>query len=398
MMVNCYGSIIEDDVSMLMSLDSPVVIFGARHLGRIANDVFKQLSKEVVCFCDNNVELQGSIQDGIPVLTPKECFKRYPNATVALCMMSNVNCLEARYQLEHIGFSNFLNKEVLLYLYNFEVLKRSIPKSDFIGCLEAINETKNKFIINDLVLFITEKCTLSCVNCSALIPYINSPVSYDTNLIIESMRRLAKSVDAIVTVNIVGGEPLLHEDLLKICKELTQISNVLFIRIVSNGTILLDSSSLDEIKKMGIYFHFSNYGKLSYKKEQLLSACDNKKVMYDLVRDSDTWYPVVPPVKSHRTEDENIQLFENCIWSKSCPELRSGYFYLCGYSASTASLGCLSAEDCNCVDFTDANRTPENNRADLINLYQLKKFEPCAYCGFDFTKKVKRAVQVGDLK
>jgi hypothetical protein len=383
-----------EQINALKEAKNPVIIFGARHIGKLFKIALESINTGVLCYCDNNKKLQGCYWDGVEVLSPEQCYERFPNAIVVLGMMNDDNCLKVKQQLTQIGFCNFLNRDPLLYLYHTQVLKRQISNVDFIDSLLALSNSDNKLIINDVVLFITEKCTLNCENCSALIPYNQNPVSYDSDRIIESMRRFAESVDTIVTVNILGGEPLLHADLSKICSELSKISNLISIRIVTNGTLVLDSESLELIKRSGAYFHISNYGELSYKKEELIHALVKHNIPYDLVEEFETWYPVSPPIFKGRNESENAEVFDKCIWQRACPEIRNGQFHLCGYSASGTSLGLIPSTNNDYVEIMNPQLTKDKRREQILKLLSAKTISACGYCGYDFSTQITRAVQL----
>lgn len=387
-------TILEEGINLLLSGNEKIIVFGARHLGQMFKIALDSISKDIQCFCDNDKSLQGGQCSGVDILSPDQCYEKFPDATIILGMMHSDNCLQVRQQLTNIGFQQFLDRDVLLYLYFTKVVKRHKSKIGFLDCLTALGNSNGKLVIDDLVLFITEKCTLNCINCSALVPYNQNPISYDADRIIESVKRFAESVDTVVTVNILGGEPLLHLDLPRICSELSKISNLIFIRVVTNGTLVLDSNDLLEIKKSGAYFHISNYGELSCKKDKLINLLIENNIPYDLVEESELWYPVSPPKHSGRNQHENAEVLEKCIWNRACPELRNGHFHLCGYSASGTALGLIPSTTADYVDIMDFQSTKTDRRDQIIQLFNAKTISACGYCGYDFSKRIVRAVQV----
>ena len=67
-----------------------------------------------------------------------------------------------------------------------------------------------------LEVFITERCTLRCRDCSHLIPEYKAPKNYEMKEIINVLENVLKVVDKISDLIILGGEPVLHMELYKL--------------------------------------------------------------------------------------------------------------------------------------------------------------------------------------
>jgi FkbM family methyltransferase len=90
-----------------MIFSDQFVVLGAGNLGRrVARAV------RPVVFCDNNGALWGSVIDGIPVVSPEDAVKSYPNATyvVAIWHPSRIDKMTDRiYQLKSLGASRVMS-------------------------------------------------------------------------------------------------------------------------------------------------------------------------------------------------------------------------------------------------------------------------------------------------
>ena len=64
-------------------------------------------------------------------------------------------------------------------------------------------------------IVVTTKCTLRCEACANLMQYFDKDTHYTCTLsgIVASLEALFKIVGSVQTVNVLGGEPLLHKGL-----------------------------------------------------------------------------------------------------------------------------------------------------------------------------------------
>ncbi|MFZ5968960.1 MAG: radical SAM protein [Bacillota bacterium] len=389
-----YENVLQEQLKDLIASDKPIILFGVKMAGLIGKKTLDFLGKKVVCFCDNDKAKQGTVVDRLEVLSPKQGKEKYPDAKVYICLLNNDNIKQVKVQLEGLGFNDIFNKDVLFYVYQIQVIKRPVTSSDLADTMDVLNNNEGKLIMSDVVLFITEQCTLNCKECSALVPYIKKPINYPKNIIIEGIQRLSQSVDAVMTINILGGEPLLHQDIVEICAEVSKLKNVLLVRVVTNGTILPDNDILSKLKTIGTCIHISDYGELSINKGKLIEVLAAHKMIYELAGERALWYPVSPPQKSGRSYEENITFFSNCEWSRKCPELQNGELHICGYSASGTALGVIPSRDGDYVNVLDPSLSTNEIRQKIDKLLNHTNcITACDYCGFDFTRTTVRAAQ-----
>ena len=62
----------------------PIVLFGAGNLGRRTLSLLRAHGRDVAAFIDNNGDRQGSLIDGVPVLSPADGSARFANEGLAL--------------------------------------------------------------------------------------------------------------------------------------------------------------------------------------------------------------------------------------------------------------------------------------------------------------------------
>ncbi|MFZ5968956.1 MAG: radical SAM protein [Bacillota bacterium] len=389
-----YEKILQEQLQEFLTIDNPIVIFGASIMGICAKKAVDFLGKKAVCFCDNDKNKQGIIVEGLSVLSPEEVKAQYPNARIYICLSNIENINQVNKQLISLGFTNTRNKDMLYYIYQLKVIKRPISSHDLANTIDVLNNRNDKLTIYMVGVVVTEKCSLNCKDCSLLIPYYKNPKNYDKDVIIKSMKTLSESVDAIEALTLLGGESLLHPDVLEICEEASKLKNVERIHILTNGTIVPSKESLERLRPSLTYMIINDYGKMSDKKEKLKNACYDCNIECHVYPETESWYPVKMPEKHDRSSDEKANIFALCTWGRQCMELQNGKFHICGYSASGTELGVIHSTDQDYVNLVDGELTIPQIRAKLDNLLNhVSYITACDYCGIDFNGTVNRALQ-----
>ncbi|MCL2799004.1 MAG: radical SAM protein [Endomicrobia bacterium] len=94
------------------------------------------------------------------------------------------------------------------------------------------------YFIEDIHYHIIDRCNLNCKNCSSFSPIAKDNVT-DINTFTKDLKRLAELTGGkIKRLNLTGGEPLLHPDLLKMLSKARNIFPNIQIRIGTNGILL----------------------------------------------------------------------------------------------------------------------------------------------------------------
>ncbi|MFH2145717.1 MAG: glycosyltransferase [Candidatus Omnitrophota bacterium] len=134
-----------------------------------------------------------------------------------------------RNQIRH----NSIINRIRLYLFNkFNNNKPSLYKT----ILKKINLFRTKKAINlshpkNLILFITNKCQLSCKFCF----YEKNRNMQSREMSLREINLIANELRNIFHITITGGEPFLRKDIPLICKAFLKNSTLNFITIPTNG-------------------------------------------------------------------------------------------------------------------------------------------------------------------
>lgn len=94
---------------------------------------------------------------------------------------------------------------------------------------------RNKFILNELVFFVTYKCNFRCKTCFYADTMDNSTVDDGKELNIDEIRKISLSIGKFDQLLISGGEPFLRDDLAEICEIFYLQNKINRIHLPTNG-------------------------------------------------------------------------------------------------------------------------------------------------------------------
>lgn len=238
----------------------------------------------------------------------------------------------------------------------------------------------SNMVLNYFEIPLTVKCSLNCKHCANLIQYYTSALKNDPEPqeVLAQLESLLSKVDYVVTLRLLGGEPLLYKnitDVIDVCLSTEKIGTL---AIVTNGTILPDDSFFQHIQGLPVRLDMSNYGALSTKKDLLIAKLKEYKIHYTIAEELKTWLDFGEPKLYQRTDEEYKSQFKNC--KMPCRSYYKGKFHFCPRSNHGMDLGIIP--DCP-DDYIDLNRedmTPELF-AELYAKLEAKDYiEACKYC------------------
>lgn len=383
------------EIELVKKSGRPVVLFGASIIARCIYKALGFIGVTPACFCDNDSEKRTQKIEQCEVLSPSEVYSKYTDAIVIICLSSVENCIKVEQQLTEIGFRDIKRKDVYYAIYQKYVLNRNISEQEFLETLNILEEKEKYTTLHMVGVVVTQICTLKCKDCSLLIPQYKNPKNYDKHVVINSVRRLAESVDAIEALTLLGGESLLHPDIVEMCEEISQIGNIERIHILTNGTILPDIITLERIKPYITFLIINDYGELSDAKNELMNRCEELDILCQLYPNNDNWYNLEQSHGPLRDKASAINKFKDCIWGKSYMEIQNGKFHICGFSAAGTELGLVKNNGTDFVDLLDANKSQVTLNAEVSALLnERNSIIACEYCGLDFDSIVQRAIQI----
>lgn len=172
-------------------------------------------------------------------------------------------------------------------------------------------------------LVLTTRCTLRCESCGNLMQYFNSKNNYTCTLegILGLLDSIFSIIDSVTHIKIIGGEPLLFKDIVKVVERLEDEPKVKSFGMVTNGTIKLKDNLLIALaKSKKFWLDISDYStspniKIPLYQKEIFSSLELHKIPY-IIRWNDnplSWWEPGKIYKRGRSKEKIIENFRACM-------------------------------------------------------------------------------------
>lgn len=237
----------------------------------------------------------------------------------------------------------------------------------------------------DLIEFhIVEHCNLNCKCCMHF-----SPLAPKKFVSIKSFKQDAKKMStitktAINNIHILGGEPLLHPELLKILKITRQYFPNSDIQLISNGILILSQKTQfwQTLKKYNIHLSVTRYPlELNYQQITHLTQKYNiKYTFYSPNKENSFWHF---PLDLNGTQDP-IYSYSNCRKGNNCTNINicDGKLYMCPVAGYIKYFNEYFNKDLSLCE-EDYLKIKDIKTIDEIKEYISKPIPFCKYCDID---------------
>ncbi|MZL73815.1 MULTISPECIES: radical SAM protein [Blautia] len=354
---------------------SKLIVYGTGAVGEIAYYALKSWGREPDFFCDHDPNKRQFFN--IDVLQPEELT----NIKDVVIIIAFKDFLRSAVRiLRQQGISNYYS---MLDLIGLDIDKSllSISAQEFLvrkgNYDELLNhaEDDNWICIQHLELVVTERCTLMCKDCSALIPYYKQASDFDVSQICKSFDKLLKTIDQIAELSILGGEPLLNKELFKLLEYYRSSDKIGAIVIYTNGTILPCDDLIRCLINSNIWIHISDYGVPSSKIEELCALFEEKGIRY-FVKKYEKWQSAGGLDKRNHTDETLRWMYSRCFKAR-CYSFYKDKLYACARGSNGASIGIIP--DADYIDYS-IDETTKERKEQLSKLISKEYIEACKYC------------------
>ncbi|WWR18498.1 hypothetical protein V1226_18595 [Lachnospiraceae bacterium JLR.KK009] len=165
-------------------------------------------------------------------------------------------------------------------VYGQEILGSDLEK-DQILC-----EFRKRRKLDRIEIHINDHCNLSCANCSMFAGLVDGEVNADFERTKKALLRLKEIYYHICEIDLIGGEPLLNQQLGEYCTLLRQLFPDAYIFIVSNGILVpqMDKKLIGIIQKNDIYLSVTYYPGYSELIRQIKIFCEENEIVLELLQ------------------------------------------------------------------------------------------------------------------
>ena len=357
--------------------EQKILIYGAGRYGELALHGLRTLQLEPLCFADE--KMAGETFCGYEVISPIDL--QYHLSDIVLVASYNY-FFEMVSNLQAIGFEEIYDiLELIKMEYDESVLSEYLldEKHNWHKYANVVeNIDANKLIINHCELVVTECCSLKCRDCANLMQYYEHPSNLDLEEIITSFNRFLDSIDMLLELRILGGEPFIRKDLDLIINAYVNNEKIKRITVYTNSTIVPSTEVIEALKNDKVTVHMSNYGNESRNVDKLDEVLTYSSVNH-YVHNYEKWINLGGIEKRNYGNQQLIMMYRTCLMAK-CYTFYRGKFYLCPRAAHGETLGIFKNSESECVDFSreiDIFETKEKIK-NLIN--DTEYVIACNYC------------------
>lgn len=223
------------------------VIYGACDIGRRAEESLKNnYGIEILGYMDT---YKTGVFHQYPILNIDEVDKEVfviiavlnPHNTVAICRL-----------LKDKGF------EKLYWFYDMK--QKLLERKDFLveECFKMVHVDENLLVHGEF--HISDKCNLNCRGCTHFSPLFDT-IGMDFESRIKDLREVKRIFSNVFRLDILGGEPLLNEELDRYVVKIRDMFPDSFLQIYSNGLLIpaLPDAVLQTIHDADVAFSISEY-------------------------------------------------------------------------------------------------------------------------------------------
>lgn len=379
--------------------DRPIILWGGAIYGEIAYQVITRIYEGTVeTVIDNKY---SSVPWADMQVIRSSSLKDYHGVDVLICAANAYDIIKdeiAKYAENDIKAYDI--KEILKeykkmydrhdvlnsYIYGDIDLDEIILKYEYYAGIP--NGYDEMLYLPYCVMCITNKCSLRCRNCAAFISKYRGKKDYGSDYLIQNFSKIVDAVDGITELELMGGEPFLHEDFNTILEWCINQKKIRAIKIITNGTIIPPQETWEWLKNFKVKLVVDDYGELSRNIEKIFELAEQYGVRCERQK-LQTWYQIEPINKKNFSEDELKEIFYGCNF-KTCIGMTNGRFYHCNVSGHMNTVGLLPDEDADYIQIEGENWETDDLR-NKIRLFIKKDYlKACDYC--NYSSKIEIAV------
>lgn len=221
-----------------------------------------------------------------------------------------------------------------------------------------------------LEFHLADHCNLNCAGCLHYAPFAERRLA-DLVSLRQDFARLARLFGNIRHVRIMGGEPLLHPNVIEAARIVREAFPKSCVRVVTNGILLLKFNGLAELSKLNVGIDWTKYPPASGKEMDVRRACEEAGVSLRITENSSFM------ARLRVDGCEGIRKsFRWCRERMYCPFLDGGRIYPCAPARFAGAYNKVSGWKIPVEPGLDIHSTSARD----IMLYLMRPSLSCSFC------------------
>ena len=371
------------------AFDNSIVIYGAGFQGLLTAFLLERQGIKVLCYGDRAGSKQNTVYHGLPVYSPEEMARRYPDAAAIVTPYSLRPAY--RYVRDTLGYGERTFTPFSLFL-EFDAAGfgdlPEIPDWYRADAIELLTDMFLRQCVNvqtehelfTVAVSVTESCNLRCRNCISLMPNYSKPRQFDFDEVLGDIRALIKG-RRFQRISLEGGETFLWEPLPRLIRALRDAPEIMALYLATNGTVLPGQDLLDAMSHPKVGVRVSDYGAL-VKREQLSSLFRQNHVRHWFQLQK--WYELSSFHREPWSKDVLKDVVDGCCEAagEGSFHVADGKLFRCPSQANLHNLGIFLSDEKDYVDLRDADEERLQRR--IAEFMDVKRMPPlielCRHC------------------
>lgn len=268
--------------------------------------------------------------------------------------------------------------------FKCEYFKRATERLAMMEVPQQIKSEGASF--NSVGYLVGEWCNLKCAQCCEAVPYLDSKQMVSVEEIVSDLRKLTASIRFLHRLDIVGGEPFAHKEIVGIIEEVKKLPGIGYIAVFTNGTIMPSDELCDALISERIIVTNSDYSQSLDDGKRAKIARTVKKLRsrgVKVIQITDRYWFDLINFKPNGANDRILQKNYADCFLESCRRLYRGTLYHCAFQANGIKLGLIPRV--NVVDLGQGSAEEVSER--LENFEHEKFIDSCHYCALPIGAK-----------
>lgn len=228
-------------------------------------------------------------------------------------------------------------------------------------------------VLDYLEFHLADHCNLNCAGCLHYAPFADKRFA-DLNDLKRDFTRLAILFANIRHVRIMGGEPLLHPDVVGAARIVSEAFPKSSVRVVTNGLLLTKFDGLHELAGLGVGIDWTKYPPVANKEDEIRRVCKDAGIGLRITENSSFMARL-------RTDGlEGVRkAFRWCRERMYCPFLDSGRVFPCAPSRFASAYNKVANWEIPVEPGLDIHSATARD----IMLYLMRPSLSCRFCAAD---------------